>query len=92
MTEANDNLPKIGIVGAGNVGSALTFALAGSTLNASFEICARNLLSAKAAVLDVAGAFPEKTKVMKTTSALSGRYDCIVVTAGVQHSPDQTKN
>jgi hypothetical protein len=50
----------------------------------SVEVVARKAESARAAVLDVASAFPEQAEAFQVVDRLSGRFDVVVITAGIQ--------
>ncbi len=77
---------KLGIVGAGNVGSSLVFALARLGYEHAVEVTARNPDHAEAAILDAASAFPETAVNFISKPQLAGNYDFVVVTAGLQPS------
>lgn len=76
-------LSKIGIIGAGNVGSALVMELAQKNLAQQVIIAARNVADAEAAILDAASASPETAARFLAVSTLEGKFDVIVVTAGL---------
>jgi len=81
---------KICVVGAGNVGSALTFSLASSGFSHHVDLYARNSKVAEAAILDAMGAYPDFSNI-SAVQELEADYDILVITAGVQHSEEQTK-
>lgn len=75
---------RIGIAGAGNVGSALAFSLAATGRPARIEIAARSRATAAAARIDALSAYPEAWRALVDVECLSGTYDVVVITAGVQ--------
>ncbi len=75
----------MGVIGAGNVGSALVMDLAAhKPLAADIEIASRNPDHAFAAILDAASAYPETAAHFSHSGKLTGKYDVVVVTAGEQ--------
>ncbi len=77
-------IDKLGIVGSGNVGSALLMQIAAGLDNHVGEvtITARDDLRASAAVMDAGSAFPEQSQRFKAASSLEGHFDVVIVTAG----------
>jgi malate/lactate dehydrogenase len=75
---------KIGIYGAGNVGSSLVMALAELKVDAEeIVVAARDLRKAEAAILDLASAYPVIAAKATSATELTGAFDIVVVTAGV---------
>ena len=83
---------RLGVVGSGNVGSALLMELAAnhSDCFGELEITARDEGRAHASVMDVGSAYPEVASRFEYSDGLSGSYDVVVVTAGVLPGPHLT--
>ncbi len=80
------NLGRIGIAGAGNVGSALALCIAQMGAIGRVELCARHRSRAIAARSDALSAYPEAWNTLVDVDVLSGPYDIVIVTAGQQPS------
>ena len=77
-------LNRVGIVGSGNVGSALLMQLAATAtdLVGDVTITARDQMRAQAAVMDVGSAFPSEAQRFNGADGLTGEFDLVIVTAG----------
>lgn len=74
---------RLGIVGAGNVGSALVMALGEFSISSDeIVVAARDIKKAEAAILDFASAYPKLANKATSTLSLSGKFDVVIVTAG----------
>lgn len=81
-------LERVGIVGAGNVGSAVTMQLATCSIAKHVELTSRDHPDAIAALLDAASAFPDAVaNHFEVVDELSGAYSVVVVAAGLQPDP-----
>lgn len=76
-------LNRLGLVGCGNVGSALVMELAKLNLAGEVTVASRSSSHAEAAILDAGSAYPETAAMFKVTGVLEGNFDIVVVTAGI---------
>jgi hypothetical protein len=83
--------PRVGLAGAGNVGSALLFELARSSRGLDITIAATDAADAHAARLDAISGFPQSASRIRPATALEGSFDVVVVTAGLQPSADTSQ-
>lgn len=79
-----NKLQRLGIFGAGNVGSELIMQLAARDLADEVIVAARNSLQSEAAVLDAGSAYPEVASTFKVADHLEGAFDVIMITAGAK--------
>src|SRR5688500_10666243 len=77
-------LQRVGLVGCGNVGSALVMELAAGAVADKTIVASRDISHAEAAILDAGSVFPKAATAMKATNALEGIFDVVVITAGLQ--------
>jgi malate/lactate dehydrogenase len=80
------SLERVGVVGAGNVGSAVVMELARQEgIADQIVVTSRMASAATAAVLDAASAFPvSAAEHIRTAGKLRGSFDAVIITAGVQ--------
>jgi L-lactate dehydrogenase len=84
---------KLGIIGAGQVGSAAAFSLLGEPFVSQVVLVDKNTARAEAEVLDISHAFPRG----RHDAIISGGYEdlsnayMVVITAGLNRKPDQTR-
>lgn len=81
-------LKRIGVAGAGNVGSGLVLELARHDLAEQVVVASRNLGHAKAAILDAGSVFPSAASTFESAAKLEGQFDLVIITAGdMPHGP-----
>jgi malate/lactate dehydrogenase len=76
-------LKRLGIAGAGNVGSALVLELASRNLADEVVVASRDTARSHAAILDAGSAYPVAATNFRASARLAGNFDVVVVTAGL---------
>ncbi|MBA3844983.1 MAG: hypothetical protein H0X39_20610 [Actinobacteria bacterium] len=84
-------LGRVGVHGAGNVGSALLMEMAANGIGRHVEVASRRPGTVEAALLDVASAYPARAANFEKVEQLKGVYDVIVLTSGIQPSRETAK-
>ncbi len=77
-----NKVKRIGVVGTGNVGSALVIGLARLDLAEQVVVAARNSSHAQAAILDAGSIYAEAASKFISAEKLEGKFDFVIVTSG----------
>lgn len=86
-------LPRVAIIGAGSVGSAIAYAVVLRNLRAKVVLVDKFTKVCEGQVKDLEdSAFLSPTKVAMGTLAEAGRCDIIIVTAGAKQQPGESRD
>ena len=86
-------LPKIAIIGAGDVGTTTAYALILQNINAEIILADINEIRCRGEVLDLSDALPlcEQSQVRSGTTHDVSQSDIIIIAAGVRQKPEQSR-
>lgn len=87
------NYTKIAVIGAGNVGSTVAYALLMQNITAEILLVDINKTRCKGEVYDLSDALPfsAASKIIHATPTDAGRADIIIITAGIAQKPGQSR-
>ncbi len=93
MAKQNFSNEKICIIGAGNVGSAIAYALTIKNIASEISLVDMNKTKSQGEVMDIADgmAFVETGHVISSNFKDAKKSDIIIVTAGVRQKPGDTR-
>jgi L-lactate dehydrogenase len=85
-------MPQVAIIGAGNVGASVAFALILNQVSADIVLYDIDTNKANAQVMDLADAsFIHNAKITTATGQTAGQSDIIVITAGAKQLPNEPR-